>query len=228
MIEFFAAPSPNAHKVSITLEELGLPYEVRLMNLQGQEHKEEWFLQINPNGRIPAIRDHDEGGFAVFESGAIMIYLAEKAGRLLPSDAKKRSVAIQWLMFQMGGVGPMMGQANVFTRYWPEDLPRVAARYRNEGRRLMEVLNRRLGEAEYLAEEYSIADIANFCWARMCNFPGVKTDDLPHLTRWIAAIDARPAVQRGVQVPMNIDWLRTAGPETPEMVVQSARKILWQ
>lgn len=228
MIELFAAPSPNTHKVSITLEELELPYETRVLNLQGQEHKQDWFLEINPNGRIPAIVDHDADDCTVFESGAIMIYLAEKTGKLLPSSQKNRYAALQWLMFQMGGVGPMMGQANIFSRYWPEHLPNVISRYRNEGRRLMEVLNRRLGEAEFLAEDYSIADIANFCWARMCNFPGVRTDDLPHLTRWVQAIDARPAVQRGIQVPMNIDWLRTAGPETPDIVIESARKIMWR
>jgi GST-like protein len=228
MIELFAAPSPNTHKVAVTLEEMALLYETRLLNLQAQEHKEDWFLAINPNGRIPVIRDHDADGLTVWESGAIMIYLAEKTGRLLPTDKTNRYAAMQWLMFQMGGVGPMMGQANIFSRYWPEHLPNVISRYRNEGRRLMQVLNRRLGEVEFLADEYSIADIANFCWARMCNFPGVQTDDLPHLTRWIEAIEARPAVQRGVQVPMNIDWLRTAGPETPDVVIESARKIMWR
>jgi GSH-dependent disulfide-bond oxidoreductase len=228
MIEFFTAPSPNAHKVSVTLEELGLAYEVRVVNLMGGEHKQPWFLQVNPNGRIPAIIDHGEDDFAVFESGAIMIYLAEKTGRLLPLAKKPRSTALQWLMFQMGGVGPMMGQANVFARYWPEHLPSVIARYRNESRRLLEVLDRRLGEAEYLAGEYSIADIANWAWARIAAFPGVPIDDLPNLQRWMAAIEVRPAAQAGVRVPMEVEWLRTAGPETPAPIVEAARTILQQ
>jgi glutathione S-transferase len=228
MIELFTAPSPNAHKVSVALEELGLEYKVRSLNLMGREHKEPWFLAINPNGRIPAIVDHDEDGFVVFESGAILIYLAEKTGRLLPSAPKQRSVALQWLMFQMGGVGPMMGQANVFSRYWVEHLPGVIARYRNESRRLLEVLDHRLGEAEYLAGDYSIADIANWPWARIAKFPGVETSDLNNLQRWMAAIEARPAAQAGVRVPMDVEWLRTAGPETPEPVVQAARTILSQ
>jgi glutathione S-transferase len=228
MIELFTSPSPNAHKVSVTLEELALPYDVRVLNLMGREHKQPWFLALNPNGRIPVIVDHDADHFAVFESGAIMIYLAEKTGRLLPSAAKPRSIALQWLMFQMGGVGPMMGQANVFYRYWPERLPGVIARYQNESRRLLEVLNHRLGEVEYLAGEYSIADIANWAWARMAAFPGVQTDDLQNLQRWVAAIEARPAAQRGVKVPMDVEWLRTAGPSTPAPVVEAARTIMQQ
>src|SRR6187397_1601473 len=160
MIELFTAATPNGWKVSIALEELGLPYTVRPISLGKLEQKEEWFLKINPNGRIPAIIDHDNGDFAVFESGAILIYLAEKTGKLLPTDTKGRSVAIQWLMFQMGGIGPMQGQANVFFRYAPEKIQYAIDRYQNETKRLYQVLDRRLGEAEYLAGDYSIADIA--------------------------------------------------------------------
>src|SRR5690606_30473337 len=145
------------------------------------EQKEPWFLEINPNGRIPAIVDHDEGDFPVFESGAILVYLAEKAGRLMPSDRKGRSRVLQWLMFQMGGVGPMMGQANVFARYAPEKIPYAIERYQRETRRLFEVLKRRLSKAEWLADDYSIADIANFAWVRTHEWSGVSIDGLPGL-----------------------------------------------
>src|SRR6185436_19846736 len=166
MIELYTAPTPNGWKASIMLEELGLPYEVRAINLLEGVQKEPWYLKINPNGRIPTIVDRDAGGFAVFESGAIMLYLAEKTGRLLPADTQGRSCVVQWLMFQMGGIGPMMGQANVFYRYFPEKLPAAIARYQHESRRLFEVLNGQLAEHEWLAGDYSIADIANWCWVR--------------------------------------------------------------
>ena len=154
MIDLYTAETPNGWKASITLEELGLPYEVHAVALSKQEQKEPWFLKINPNGRIPAIVDRDNDNFAVFESGALMIYLAEKVGALLPADAKGRSRVIQWLMFQMGGLGPMMGQANVFFRYFPEKIPAAIERYQREGRRLLEVLDGQLRDHEYLAGEY--------------------------------------------------------------------------
>ena len=198
MIELYTAATPNGHKISIALEELGLPYEVHALSFDRQEQKAPEFLRINPNGRIPAIVDD---GFAVFESGAILLYLAEKTGQLLPSDPKGRSLAIQWLMFQMGGVGPMQGQANVFFRYFPEKLQGAIDRYQNETRRLYEVLDTRLGEVEYLAGDYSIADIATYPWVRIHDWSGVAVDGLPHLQRWMDALAARPAVQRGLQVP---------------------------
>jgi len=201
MIELYTAGTPNGWKASVTLEELAMPYTVHAVNLMAGEQKQPWFLALNPNGRIPAIVDTDEDDFAVFESGAIMVYLAEKAGRLLPSDVKGRSRVIQWVMFQMGGIGPMMGQANVFFRYFPEKIEAVIARYQNESRRLFEVLNRRLGENEWLADDYSIADIANWCWVRTHKWSGVSVDGLEHLQRWMAALDARPACQRGIDVP---------------------------
>jgi len=201
MIDLYTAATPNGWKASIALEELALPYQVKALKLQELEQKQEWFLRINPNGRIPAIVDRDAGDFPVFESGAILIYLAEKAGRLLPADAKGRSRAIQWLMFQMGGVGPMQGQANVFFRYAPEKIPFAIARYQNETRRLYEVLDRRLGEAEYLAGDYSIADIATWPWVSIHDWAGVSVDGLANLQRWLAAVGARPAVQRGRDVP---------------------------
>ena len=199
MIELYTAATPNGHKISIALEELGLPYEVHALSFDRQEQKAPEFLRINPNGRIPAIVDD---GFAVFESGAILLYLAEKTGQLLPSDPKGRSLAIQWLMFQMGGVGPMQGQANVFFRYFPEKLQGAIDRYQHETRRLYEVLDRRLGEAEYLAGDYGIADIATYPWVRIHDWAGVAIDGLEHLQRWMDAIAVRPAVQRGLQVPV--------------------------
>lgn len=205
MIDLFTAATPNGHKVSIMLEELGVPYQVRSLHLLKNEQKEDWYLSINPNGRIPAIVDHEADRFAVFESGAILIYLAEKYGRLLPADSKGRSLALQWLMFQMGGIGPMQGQANVFFRYAPEPIPFAIARYQNETRRLYEVLEYRLQRAEYLAGEYSIADIATFPWVRIHDWAGVSVAGLPGVERWLAAIAARPAVQRGLAVPQKED-----------------------
>src|SRR6187399_445178 len=167
MIELFTAATPNGWKISIALEEMALPYTLRLLNLSKLEQKEEWFLKINPNGRIPTIVDHDNDDFAVFESGAILMYLAEKTGKLMPTDVKRRSLVVQWLMFQMGGIGPMMGQANVFFRYAPAKIPYAIDRYQRECRRLFEVLDARLATAEYLAGDYSIADIANWSWVHI-------------------------------------------------------------
>jgi GSH-dependent disulfide-bond oxidoreductase len=201
MIELFTAATPNGHKVSIALEELGLPYEVRALSFAKNEQKEPWFLEINPNGRIPAIVDRENGDFAVFESGAILLYLAEKAGKLLPSEPKQRSQAVQWLMFQMGGVGPMMGQANVFFRYAPERIEYAIGRYQRESRRLFEVLDGQLARHEFLADEYSIADIANWAWVQTYAWSGLSIEGLPNLTRWLEEIRKRPAVQRGIEVP---------------------------
>jgi len=205
MIELFTAATPNGWKASITLEELGLEYRVRRIALDKKEQKEPWYLKLNPNGRIPTIVDHDNGAFAVFESGAIMIYLAEKAGALLPKDVKGRSLVIQWLMFQMGGIGPMMGQANVFYRYAPEKIPYAIDRYQREVRRLLEVLDTRLGETEYLAGDYSIADIANWSWVFGYKWTGVSIDGLGNLKRWLDVIATRPAVRRGRDVPEPTD-----------------------
>ncbi|MBA4285928.1 MAG: glutathione S-transferase [Xanthomonadaceae bacterium] len=206
MIDLYTSATPNGWKASITLEELAVPYTVRPIALMKGEQKLPDFLKINPNGRIPAIVDRDEGDFAVFESGALMIYLAEKYGRLLPSDRKGRSTVIQWLMFQMGGVGPMQGQANVFFRYAPEKIPYAIDRYQTETKRLYKVLDARLADHEFLAGDYSIADIANWSWVSIHFWAGVEIGDLPHLQRWIEAIRARPAVQRGIVVPEPIDF----------------------
>ena len=201
MIDLYTAPTPNGWKASCTLEELELPYETHALNLSKLEQKDESYLALNPNGRIPTIVDRDAGDFAVFETGAIMIYLAEKTGRLLPTDAKGRSKVIQWLMFQMGGIGPMMGQANVFYRYFPEKIPSAIARYQNESPRLFEVLDRQLAASEWLADDFSIADIANWCWARMHRWSGVSIEGLEHLGRWLSAMNGRSACRRGLDVP---------------------------
>jgi glutathione S-transferase len=205
MIELFTAATPNGWKVAITLEELALPYTVRAISLSANEQKQEWFTALNPNGKIPTIVDHDANDFVVFESGAIQLYLAERCGKLIGSTAEERSQTVQWLMFQMSGVGPMMGQAAVFLRYAPEKIPYAIERYQREVRRLLEVLNRRLGQTEYLAGSYSIADIANWCWAHTFAFTGVSIDGLPHLQRWIDQIASRPAVQRGKAVPQPVN-----------------------
>ena len=219
MIELFTAATPNGHKVSIALEELALPYEVRAIQLDTNEQKQPWFTAINPNGRIPAIVDHDDADFAVFESGAILIYLAEKTGKLLPRESKQRSRALQWLMFQMGGIGPMMGQANVFVRYAPEKVPYAIGRYQRECRRLFEVLDGHLAKHAFLADEYSIADIATYPWVRGHGWAELSIDGLDHLQRWLTEIGARPAVQKGLAVP--------ARAEVPDEVrAKSAQTLL--
>lgn len=221
MIELYTAATPNGWKVSIALEELGLPYSVRPIALTKNEQKEDWYLRLNPNGRIPTIVDHDNDDFVVFESGAILIYLAERSGQLLPHDEKGRSQVVQWLMFQMGGIGPMMGQANVFYRYAPEKIPFAIDRYQRESRRLFEVLNRRLQDHEYLAGDYSIADIANWSWVHTYKWSGVRVEGLSHLQRWLETIRARPAVERGRAVPERLDLGKNA-----EEFVKGAQKML--
>jgi GST-like protein len=221
MIELFTAATPNGWKISIALEELALPYTLRHLQLGKKEQKEEWYLKINPNGRIPAIIDHDNDGFAVFESGAILIYLAEKTGRLMPADPKGRSRVLQWLMFQMSGVGPMMGQANVFYRYAPEKIPYAIERYQREVRRLFEVLERQLGANEYVAgPDYSIADIATWTWVATYGWAGVSKEGLPQLQRWIGLVGSRPAVQRGRNIPPSSDK------DADKKRVEAARQIL--
>ncbi len=233
MITLYTAPTPNGWKASVTLEELEIPYETHAIDMGANEQKEAWFLEINPNGRIPAIVDHDvqdaEGkDLAIFESGAIMLYLADNAGRLIPKDPVGRSRAIQWLMFQMGGIGPMMGQANVFYRYFPEKIQAAIDRYQNESRRLFEVLELRLSESEWLAgDEYSIADIANWSWVRIHGWSGIETSGLDHLEAWLGKLEARPACQRGLAVPTPMTTLdEEPDEETAAKVAEQARKML--
>ncbi|MGH7786273.1 MAG: glutathione S-transferase family protein [Candidatus Binatia bacterium] len=221
MIELYTSPTPNGWKASIALEEMGLEYQVHPIALNTLEQKQDWYVKLNPNGRIPTIVDKDNGDFAVFESGAILIYLAEKTGQFMPSDVKGRSRVIQWLMFQMGGIGPMMGQANVFFRYAPEKIPFAIERYQRESRRLFEVLDTQLAAHEYLAGDYSIADIANWSWVHTHTWSGVETEGLPNLQRWQHAIAERPAVKRGREVPQGMDLTKDAS-----RFVEGARKML--
>ncbi len=215
MIELYTATTPNGRKVSIALEEMAIEYNVHAFNLKAMDQKTPEFLKINPNGRIPAIVDD---GFAVFESGAILLYLAEKTGKLIPADIQRRSRVVQWLMWQMGGLGPMQGQANVFFRYFPEKIQPAIDRYQNEVRRLFGVMNARLGEAAWLADEYSIADIACYPWIAQADWSGVPLDPFPHLARWFAAMGARPAVIAGMQVP--------APPREAAAVIETAQKLI--
>jgi len=223
MITLYTATTPNGIKVSIALEELGLDYAVKPVSLSKLEQKEDWFLRINPNGRIPAIVDHAHNDFAVFESGAILVYLASQTGRLMPAEPQGASLVMQWLMFQMGGIGPMMGQANVFYRYAPEKIPYAIDRYQREVRRLLEVLDDQLKEHEYLAGDYSIADIANWCWAQSHDWSGVSIDGLDNLQRWLEQIGNRPAVIRGKAIP-DENWNKRD--EEQEKIIQSARNML--
>jgi GST-like protein len=218
MIDFYTWSTPNGRKVSIALEESGLPYTVHRIELKRQVQKEPWFLKINPNGRVPAIVDHAAGDFAVFESGAILWYLAEKVEDPWLADAKRRSTVMQWLMFQMGGVGPMQGQANVFVRYFPERIPAVIDRYQNEVKRLYGVMDGRLAEAEYLAGVYSIADMATYPWVAQHDWSGIDLEPYPNLRRWFAAVGARPAVQRGMTIP--------EPQRPPDKMLESARAML--
>lgn len=201
MIDLYSATTPNGWKASICLEEMQLPYELHVLELMKGEQKQPDYLRINPNGRIPTIVDRDNDDFAVFESGAILLYLAEKSGRFYPTDARGRSTVMQWLMFQMSAVGPMMGQAGVFFRYAPEKIPYAIDRYQREVRRLFGVLDERLSAHEYLAGDYSIADIATWPWVQGSSWVGVPYDEFLHLKRWVEVIRQRPAVQRGMQRP---------------------------
>ena len=226
MIELYTDTTPNGWKVSIALEEMGLKYNVHHIHIRAGEQKQDWYVKLNPNGRIPTIVDTDNDDFAVFESGAILIYLAEKTGMFLPQDVKGRSVTIQWLMFQMAGIGPMQGQANVFYRYAPEKIPYAINRYQHECRRLFEILDKRLGECEYLAgDEYTIADMATWPWVNGYAWGGLSIDGLDRLAGWLEKIAARPAVQRGrdVPVPVNLEELTE---EQKQEMAKSARSIL--
>lgn len=204
MIDLYTWATPNGHKLHIMLEETGLEYTVHPINIMNGDQFEPAFLKISPNNKIPAIVDQDGPGgepLALFESGAILIYLAEKTGFFLPADARKRAQVLEWLMFQMGGVGPMLGQAHHFIKYAPEKIQYAVDRYTNEANRLYGVLDRRLGEHPFLAAgEYTIADIATFPWLRSADNQGVDMGEYPNVKRWFDEIDARPAVQRGLRM----------------------------
>ena len=205
MIDLYTWATPNGHKASIMLEELALDYRVHPIDIGNDEQFAPDYVAINPNAKIPTIVDQEGpggGAFAVFESGAILIYLADKAGRLLSPEPRRRSQAIQWLMFQVGGVGPMLGQAQHFRRFAPHPVPYAIERYSTEAARLYGVLDRRLGEAEFLADDgYSIADVATYPWVVRHEWQGISLADLPNVRRWFETVGQRPAVQRGMQVP---------------------------
>ena len=205
MIDLYTSNTPNGYKVSIMLEELKLPYNVIAVDLGKKEQKKAKYLKLNPNGRIPTIVDRENENFVVFESGAILIYLAEKTGQLLPEHPEKRSVVLQWLMFQMGGIGPMQGQAHVFYRYAPEKIEYAIKRYQKETFRLYQVLDDQLKENEYLADDFSIADIATWPWVRRHRWAGVEIEKLFNLRRWMENLENRPAFQKGIEVPYKLD-----------------------
>jgi len=202
MIRFYTWPTPNGFKISIMLEETGLDYEIIPVDIRNGDQFDPEYLKISPNNKMPAIVDMDgpeAKPYSLFESGAILLYLAEKTGRFLPSDTAKRFTVIQWLMFQMGGIGPMLGQAHHFRHYAPEPIPYAVDRYTKETGRLYGVLDRRLNETEYLAGEYSIADMATFPWLRSYERQGQNLDDFPNVKRWFETIATRPAVGRALE-----------------------------
>lgn len=200
MIDLYTFTTPNGRKASIMLEELGLDYEVHKIDISKGEQFTPEFVAINPNSKIPAIVDRD-AEITVFESGAILIYLAEKTGKLLPKNTKNKFQVIEWLMFQMGSVGPMFGQYNHFNRYAPEKIPYAIERYKKETLRLYGVLDQQLTDKEYICDTYSIADIATFPWIAAYPFMELTLDNHSHLKQWVEKMEQRPAVQKGMNVP---------------------------
>ena len=204
MIDLYTWKTPNGYKISIMLEEIKLPYTIHPIDISQQEQFKPKFLKLNPNNKIPAIVDHDGPGgkpISLFESGAILIYLAEKSGKLLPKNPRERAITLQWLMFQMGGLGPMLGQAHHFLHYAKKKIPYAIERYTNEAKRLYGVLNKHLRDSEYLASKYSIADIAAFPWIEFHERQNIDLSDFPHVKRWHKAIAKRPAVIKGMKIP---------------------------
>ena len=226
MIDLYYWPTPNGWKISIMLEECGLPYNLKLVNIGQGDQFEPEFLKISPNNRMPAIVDHqaDGGPLSIFESGAILTYLAEKTGRFSPTDLRGRDEVAQWLYWQVGGLGPMMGQVSHFVNYAPEltesDISYAKERYWNEGRRLFGVMNTRLSDRDYLAGDYSIADIACWPWVLPYGRLGYDIEEFPHLQRWFEAIRARPAVERGFELAQ--EERKPSGP-----IDEAAKKILF-
>ena len=204
------------------LEELKLPYNVIAVDLVKKEQKNAKYLKLNPNGRIPTIVDREKENFVVFESGAILIYLAEKTGQLLPEQPEKRSVVLQWLMFQMGGLGPMQGQAHVFYRYTPEKIEYAINRYQKETLRLYQVLDNQLKNNEYLADDFSIADIATWPWVRRHQWAGIEIEKLYNLRCWMRNLENRPAFKKGIEVPFKLDHSKIS----QENVIKMGEKIL--
>ncbi len=223
MIDLYTSPTPNGHKISCALEALEIPYKTHAINLMEGEQLTKKFLQISPNGRIPAIVD-SENNLSIFESGAILIYLADKKGQLIPTSTKERSNVIQWLMFQMSGIGPMMGQANVFFRYMPEKIPTAIDRYQNECRRLFKVLDKQLSNQDWIAGDYSIADIANWCWVRTYKWSGVNVEGLDNLMSWSKRMYEQPGMLKGIEVPFKVENLLKK--ENAEKFIKESNKII--
>ncbi len=217
MLDFYTAPTPNGYKVSIALEEMGLNYKLHVVDLRSGEQHSDAYLKINSNGKIPAIIDDENSQFNLSESGAILVYLAEKSGLFYGKDSQSRYRALQWLMFQMSALGPMMGQANVFFRYMEEKIPTAITRYHNEVKRLFGVMDQQLAEHEYIAGEYSIADMACYPWVSIHDWSGVALDDHAHLQRWFKQVGERPAVLKAMQLPPSIDR---------DEIINSARNII--
>ncbi|PCJ49577.1 MAG: glutathione S-transferase [Gammaproteobacteria bacterium] len=217
MIDLYTAATPNGYKITIALEEMVIAYNLINVDLMAGEQKTPDFLKMNPNGRIPVIVDRNNDDFVIFESGAILIYLAEMSGKFYGSSPKQRTQILQWLMFQMSAVGPMMGQANVFFRYFPEKIDAVIDRYQNESKRLLSILNGQLKDNEYLVGDYSIADMATWPWAKIHAWSGVDISDLEHLQRWLDLVYQRPAVNKASSLPP---------PGDPEDIVKSAKAII--
>ena len=223
MIDLYTSPTPNGHKISCALEALEIHYKTHAINLMEGEQLTKNFLQISPNGRIPAIVD-SENNLSIFESGAILIYLADKKGQLIPTSTKERSNVIQWLMFQMSGIGPMMGQANVFFRYMPEKIPTAIDRYQNECRRLFKVLDKQLSKQDWIAGDYSIADIANWCWVRTYKWSGVNVEGLDNLRSWSKRMYEQPGMLKGIEVPFKVENLLKK--ENAEKFIKESNKII--
>ena len=213
-IELYTAATPNGYKVSIALEELGLKYEVKKIELSKGTQREPWFLKLNPNGRIPVLKHGKE---VIFDSGAILYFLAKKYNKLMPASETGRMKVMQWLMFQMSGIGPMQGQANVFYRYLDEKIPQAISRYQNECRRLYEVLDSQLNGRKWICDDYSIADIANWCWVRVHYWAGINIDGLKNLKKWMELMEKRPACIKGSDIPKR---------DSSKKLVSSAKKII--
>jgi GST-like protein len=226
MIDLYTWPTPNGHKVHILLEEVELPYNVIPINIGEGDQFEPDFLKISPNNKMPAMVDPDgpDGEpYSVFESGAILMYLAEKTGQFMPQDTARRYLVIQWLMFQMGGIGPLLGQAHHFRQYAPETIEYAVDRYTNEAFRLYNVMDRQLGEAEFLAGDYSIADMACFPWTRSIKNQGHELEDFPNVKRWFETIHSRPAVQKGLEVLKDRRRNTPHDPKAREMLFGAAQ-----
>ncbi len=225
-ITLYTAATPNGWKVSITLEALEIPYRVESINLIAGEQKSAQFLSLNPNGRIPVIVDHTRGDFVLFESGAILWYLAERAQQLIPSDPVQRALCHQWLMFQMSAIGPMMGQLNVFRRYFPTQIPQAIERYHNETERLFGVLDRLLEGKQFILAEHSVADIALWSWIYTHRWSGVELETFPNVLSWKRRLRSRPAYRRGVAVPHHVGRVLDQDGNQAQAYADAARTIV--